>query len=281
MSIPFHCSRFPTVKPKPLASRVPIVKMTTAWGFEGDLAIGGHNGTDTSAFASQQASRYASFAPVVLALKIILAQTKLDEPFCGGLGSYKIYVMVAYHLEQHLSIGGEDRPSEVLLMFWFRFCSENFQQTSGNRAFVTSISMETCLKTRDGAEADFSNVFLLDHVMQLFRLCWDRTMDLLDRHNNALSKKLFRGKSAIKGGNSDKRISYLVGCIDSAVLGKARGTASAAADKLAKQLMVGPYAKASKNGKSKKRKKEDESPTLPPGGRSAEALVSLARRALI
>jgi DNA polymerase sigma len=39
-----------------------------------------------------------SFAPVVLFLKVLLGQQKLDKPFTGGLGSYKLYVLVAHHV---------------------------------------------------------------------------------------------------------------------------------------------------------------------------------------
>ena len=39
-----------------------------------------------------------SFATVVLFLKILLNQQGLDKPFTGGLGSYKLYVMVCHHV---------------------------------------------------------------------------------------------------------------------------------------------------------------------------------------
>ena len=39
-----------------------------------------------------------SFAPVVIVLKILLNQQGLDKPFSGGLGSYKLYVLVASHV---------------------------------------------------------------------------------------------------------------------------------------------------------------------------------------
>jgi DNA polymerase sigma len=42
--------------------------------------------------------RFQSFAAVVLFLKAILAQQDLDKPFTGGLGSYRLYVMVAHHV---------------------------------------------------------------------------------------------------------------------------------------------------------------------------------------
>ena len=95
----------------------------------------------------------ASFSPVVLLLKVVMAQQGLDPPFTGGLGSYKLYVLVAYHvsmefdyvslqycvripwivlplltrnhsflpiysqIECHLANGGNDRPSEILLRY--------------------------------------------------------------------------------------------------------------------------------------------------------------------
>jgi hypothetical protein len=39
-------------------AKVPIVNMESRLGFEGDLAIGGHNGTDTSQFAKALVNRY-------------------------------------------------------------------------------------------------------------------------------------------------------------------------------------------------------------------------------
>jgi hypothetical protein len=41
---------------------------------------------------------FSSFGTVVLALKVILSQHDLDKPFSGGLGSFKLYVMVAHHV---------------------------------------------------------------------------------------------------------------------------------------------------------------------------------------
>ncbi len=39
-------------------ARVPIIATGTHLGFEGDIALGGHNGTDTSEYASSQAQRF-------------------------------------------------------------------------------------------------------------------------------------------------------------------------------------------------------------------------------
>ena len=41
---------------------------------------------------------FYSFPVVVLFLKILLSQHDLDKPFSGGLGSFKLYVLVASHV---------------------------------------------------------------------------------------------------------------------------------------------------------------------------------------
>lgn len=43
----------------------------------------------------------ASFAPIVLVLKVLMVQQGLDKPFTGGLGSYKLYVLVAHHVSHY------------------------------------------------------------------------------------------------------------------------------------------------------------------------------------
>jgi hypothetical protein len=101
-------------------AKVPIINMETRFGYECDIAIGGHNGTDTSSFALSQCKKFRryvrpgsddtylrcnpnpaslfSFADVVLLLKILLNQHGLDKPFTGGIGSFKLYVLVASHV---------------------------------------------------------------------------------------------------------------------------------------------------------------------------------------
>jgi len=79
-------------------AKVPIVYLETKYGFEVDIAVGGHQGMDTSQLAETLVKHYKSFSPVVLFLKVLLTQQDLDKPFTGGLGSYKLYVLVAHHV---------------------------------------------------------------------------------------------------------------------------------------------------------------------------------------
>jgi hypothetical protein len=39
-------------------ARVPIINRSARMGFEGDIAIGGHNGVDTSMYAKSQAKGF-------------------------------------------------------------------------------------------------------------------------------------------------------------------------------------------------------------------------------
>lgn len=95
-------------------AKVPIVTTETKLGFEADVAVGGHNGTDTSKFAATQVKKYKSFSPVVLILKVLLAQQDLDKPFTGGLGSFKLYVLVSHHVSLHDLAKERDESTSLL-----------------------------------------------------------------------------------------------------------------------------------------------------------------------
>ena len=52
----------------------------------------------TCAFNPSKYACFCSFSKVVLFLKVLLSQHDLDKPFTGGLGSFKLYVLVASHV---------------------------------------------------------------------------------------------------------------------------------------------------------------------------------------
>lgn len=79
---------------------VPIINFQSHFGFEADIAMGGHNGTDTSSYASRQVSKFKSFSAVVLVLKMLLHEHALDKPFTGGIGSFSLYVLIAHHVSK-------------------------------------------------------------------------------------------------------------------------------------------------------------------------------------
>jgi len=67
------------------------------------VGIGGVAGVDTTAYAMGCVERWPAFKNVILVLKILLVQRGYDKPFTGGIGSYKLYVLLAALLE---SVGG-------------------------------------------------------------------------------------------------------------------------------------------------------------------------------
>jgi len=154
-------------------ARVPIVKFMSQVGVEVDISIGGLNGADTSLYAAKQCVRYTSFAPVVLALKIIMGQQDLDTPFTGGLGSFKLYVLVAHHIQQHLELGGSDDPGEVFLSLVFRYGSAPGDQSIAEKA-RTQLFQDSKIQCEDGFEADLSNVYKITECCHLFDSVWKR-----------------------------------------------------------------------------------------------------------
>jgi len=154
-------------------ARVPIIKFMSEAGVEVDISIGGLNSADTSLYAAQQCERYESFSPVVLALKIIMGQYELDTPFTGGLGSFKLYVLVAHHIQKHMRLGGSDDPGEIFLSFLFRYGSSTGDHCVDKKA-RTALFQDSLIECESGFEADLSNVFKVTECCHLFGSIWRR-----------------------------------------------------------------------------------------------------------
>jgi hypothetical protein len=105
-------------------------------------------------------------------LKVLLNQQNLDTPFTGGLGSYKLYVLVAFHIQHHLKLGGCDRPGEILLSFLFRYGRVRGHNVTDRAR--TQLRQDMPVQYTASCSADLSNVFHLDHCVHLFRRCWER-----------------------------------------------------------------------------------------------------------
>jgi len=146
-------------------------------------------------------------------LKVLLNLYKLDTPFTGGLGSYKLYVLVAYHIREHLAMGGQDRPGEVLLSFLFRYGQVKGHNVSD--ATRTTLHQYIPLQYTDTCSADLSNVYLLEHCVHLFRRCWERLWKHLGSGNN-------HGDDDNAGGRNDNRQGLLMHVIDAELLNSKR-----------------------------------------------------------
>ena len=180
-------------------AKVPIIKIQTTHGFSVDICVGGF-GTDTSLYAQEQMHRYPhSFVPVVLVLKTLLVQHRLDEPYTGGLGSYKLYILVAHHIHLHLQRQKDPQDREhypwmVLYTFLYRYGygTEEVSRSSswkrrkrseetwaGDQSYPTTpLSQFVPFHAQDGPNsttcADLSNVYKLNECLSLFRKCYQR-----------------------------------------------------------------------------------------------------------
>merc|ERR1712012_175023 len=96
-----------------------------------------------------------------------------DKPFTGGLGSYKLYVLVANHFNSHKSLGGGTSAAEILVSFFYRY---SVPKKSNSKA-RTYLSKNSTISSENG-EADLSPVSV-EHCTQLFQLCFQRIMDYL------------------------------------------------------------------------------------------------------
>ena len=137
-------------------------------------------------------------------MKVLLNQHGLDKPFSGGIGSFKLYVLVASHvsleciplgaiapltkayrssfsrqakIEQHLSLGGHDLAAEILITFLFRYgrIPDTTRGTMDSR-IRTELGQHTVVTTQGSGlargMADMSSVFQLDNSIKVFQACY-------------------------------------------------------------------------------------------------------------
>ena len=90
---------------------------------------------------------------------------------CSGLGSYRLYVMIAFHIEQHLRDGGTDNPTELLLGFLHRY---------GRRK--TDVIDRPFVSCQQG-DADLSGVYRIELCVELFNLTYEKLRSCLVTKN--------------------------------------------------------------------------------------------------
>mmetsp|Transcript_20344 Transcript_20344/g.29212 ORF Transcript_20344/g.29212 Transcript_20344/m.29212 type:complete len:631 (+) Transcript_20344:50-1942(+) len=142
-------------------ARVPIINTTHRAGIELDVSLGLPN-SDTSALVARisTVSGYQhAFRVVSSFLKVFLHQMYLDKPFTGGIGSYKLYVMLAHVIVNVLgSIPESDPPCDPgrLLVTFFR-----------HFGVPANLNKLTALHVL-GAEADFSRTDRVEVCQAVF-----------------------------------------------------------------------------------------------------------------
>jgi hypothetical protein len=77
-----------------------------------------------------------------------------------------------FKIEQHLDIGGNDDPAEVLYTFFFRYGAVKHSNPKISSLCRTVLSQNTVIKTKDGVSIDFKNVFQIQSCVIMFEACW-------------------------------------------------------------------------------------------------------------
>lgn len=82
-------------------ARVPIIHLVHLCTVEADISLGlaAHDTTDVVFALCKEAG---PALPILAAfLKVYLSQLYLDMPFTGGLGSFKLYALLAVHIARY------------------------------------------------------------------------------------------------------------------------------------------------------------------------------------
>lgn len=105
------------------------------------------------------------FKPVVAFLKVLLAMNSLDVPFTGGIGSFKLYVMVAIAFQRMRMQNSADAEitSGNLLTLFFQFFSEVRYFNKNCDLNVPSLSLSV----------DLGGVHRIHDCRALFQRCYD------------------------------------------------------------------------------------------------------------
>jgi hypothetical protein len=91
-------------------------------------------------------------------------------------------------MEEHIALGGADRPSEVLLSFFFRFrkwCGDRRHRYRRGSS-ETHLSPHSVIRC-GGGSADLKPVFNLEHCCKLFDKSWMRLTNELQSDNSNVS----------------------------------------------------------------------------------------------
>ncbi|KDO30275.1 hypothetical protein SPRG_19824 [Saprolegnia parasitica CBS 223.65] len=142
-------------------AKVPIINLVHHVSkLEVDISMGVDKTSVSDQVIQWFAATYPVFNPVIVLLKEFLHQSGLNKPFEGGLGSYRLYVMVGH------VINIVDEPSNA-----WRVLNLFFEYFSGAGRFQTTTVLRLQIpRTNLRCEAEFKSIFRLRECNTLFAL---------------------------------------------------------------------------------------------------------------
>ncbi|KAF4046987.1 hypothetical protein GN244_ATG00512 [Phytophthora infestans] len=154
-------------------AKVPILmvldtktKLSIDIGVNRELFETSEHGRSTCLVQRLQSTLGAPFTTIIMFMKEFLHQFDLDKPFTGGLGSFRLYMMVAYIFQRNSSKQKTKSVSSLLLAFFELF---------GNRKLPNFLHEDTQLPLPlgDGGHMDFGGVFRIDDCVDTFAMAFD------------------------------------------------------------------------------------------------------------
>ncbi|KAF1794745.1 hypothetical protein GQ600_15710 [Phytophthora cactorum] len=126
-----------------LKSQRPHFQLSIDIGVNRELFEASEHGRSTSLVHKLQNTLGAPFTTMIMFLKEFLHQFELDKPFTGGLGSFRLYMMVAYIFQRN-GFKHKNKPDTQLP-----------------------------LPLGDGGHMDFGGVFRIDDCVETFAMAFD------------------------------------------------------------------------------------------------------------
>lgn len=148
-----------------LMVRDPKTQLCMDLGVNSERFEHSDHGRTTTLVTQLQQALGPSFSALVVFLKEFLHQFDLDKPFTGGLGSFRLYIMIAT-----VCAKSGRKPAAVLLLRFF--------QLYGNKKQPDFLHANTRLSLPfvqggDDCVVDFSSVFRLDDCVDHFAMAYD------------------------------------------------------------------------------------------------------------
>ncbi|KAK3286564.1 hypothetical protein CYMTET_5891 [Cymbomonas tetramitiformis] len=149
-----------------LSARVPILSfLDRVSGAAVDVSItGGIDGAQPPEPSLQCYCEVDGFKPLLLALKLLTAQHGLDKPFTGGVGSFKLGVLLGEHLSKQRDAGRDWGEALRSFATWLVKCFDPQMHTvtlvgkNGRRDLVNFTSVQCksklCTVLRHALQAD-------------------------------------------------------------------------------------------------------------------------------
>jgi hypothetical protein len=192
-------------------ARVPIISLLHSNGIQCDVSI--RTASNSKLIDSMKNAYHPElFTALASFLKIFLGQLELDKPFTGGIGSFKLYVMIAYILESlhkrltekqlaAQTMQFDDTDTEWVLIMLLKYFGDS---SRFNESTVLRVHPQNC----EPIEATFDgNNDLIPKCQRAFL----KAYKVIANHES--DAKLFQGKS-----NQSYSTSVLGKLIDTALL---------------------------------------------------------------